>query len=124
MNVLSDLFSLAKPRLSLLVLLTTGAGMFAAAGRLTAVQVVGGLGFTWLMVASANAWNCYLEHQEDALMHRTRLRPLPAGRLRRVTAWRASMVSAVVAFLGLLLTTNLMTAVLGLIAKTRKPPRA
>jgi protoheme IX farnesyltransferase len=73
---------LTKPRLLPLVLFT-GIPVFGmAAGRWPSVQfsalVLLGI---LLAAASANTLNAYIERDKDALMERTRNRPLPAGRL-------------------------------------------
>ena len=80
-GLLRDLVSLTKPRLSALVLVTAGGGLWlsgASQGWTHAVAAVGG---TLMVVAGANALNCYLERDTDAFMARTATRALPMGRL-------------------------------------------
>src|SRR6266446_1308403 len=78
---ISDVAELVKARLTLLVLLTTAVGFYLAApnpvdyGAL--FQVVFGTA-----AAGAAALNQWWERKLDALMHRTRMRPVPAGRMR------------------------------------------
>lgn len=79
---LRDYLSLTKPRIVLLVLITAYTAVRVAAGRelgwpLLLLTIAG----TALAAASANALNCYIDRDIDALMRRTRRRPLPAGRL-------------------------------------------
>jgi protoheme IX farnesyltransferase len=78
----SDYLELTKPRLSFLVLTTTLVGYLVASP--TTFDIVGLaaalLGAT-LVVAGANAMNQVYEREVDALMARTRHRPLPSGRL-------------------------------------------
>ncbi len=71
---------------------------------------------TALVAAGTNAWNQVRERDVDALMHRTRRRPLPSGRLTaRAAAWFASAIT--VGGVGYLAATvNLLTA--GLAALT------
>ena len=73
---------LTKPRILLLVILSALPAMAMAAegwpGTGTAVGVLLGIA---LAAAAANALNCYIERERDALMERTRTRPLPARRL-------------------------------------------
>ena len=76
-----DVASLAKPRLSTLVVCTAAGGMWLAPGHLTAARAAVLLLGTALVVGAANALNNYLERDIDGLMRRTRNRPLPAGRL-------------------------------------------
>jgi protoheme IX farnesyltransferase len=77
-----DWIALTKPRLNLLVLLTTLAGLYLAepSGVGTALLVHTLLGSA-LVAGGASALNQVLERTTDGLMRRTRNRPLPAGRL-------------------------------------------
>jgi protoheme IX farnesyltransferase len=77
---------LAKPRITFMVLVTTATGVFLAPGPHPAALVAAALVGTCLVVAGANALNMYLERDVDALMRRTRNRPLPSGRLPASTA--------------------------------------
>ena len=74
---------LTKPRLNLLVLITTLAGLYLAApqGVPTALLLHTLLGTT-LVAGGAAALNQVWERDTDSLMRRTQTRPLPAGRLR------------------------------------------
>lgn len=78
----ADFWSLTKPRLNFLVLITTMGGLYLAApeGVPLAILVHTLLG-TALVAGGAAALNQVWEWQTDALMRRTSLRPLPAGRL-------------------------------------------
>lgn len=80
---LADWVELTKPRLSSLVLTTTFVGYVIAAlpGQLRPATLVAAMLGTTLVVAGANAMNQVYERRLDALMDRTRDRPLPAGRL-------------------------------------------
>src|SRR5512138_4016272 len=81
-----DLALLAKPRLSGLVVLTTAGGLALAPGAIGGARAVLTVFGTALVVGSANALNNYLERDVDALMRRTRDRPLPAGRVEPLVA--------------------------------------
>jgi protoheme IX farnesyltransferase len=75
-----DLIALTKPRIISLLLVTTIAPMFVAgtpSWSLVLVVFVGG----YLMAGGANAVNMYLDRDIDDRMARTRLRPIPSGRL-------------------------------------------
>ncbi|HET6346256.1 MAG TPA: UbiA family prenyltransferase, partial [Myxococcota bacterium] len=78
---LRDVAALAKPRLSMLVLCTTGVGLWLAPGSLPLGRSLLTLLASALVVGAANGLNCYLERDSDALMRRTRMRPLPARRM-------------------------------------------
>ena len=92
-----DLLALAKPSITLLVLITTTGGLWLAPGALSGVQLAATLLGTIVVVAAANALNCYLERDSDKLMSRTRDRPLPAGRLRPETALYFGLTLAAIA---------------------------
>jgi protoheme IX farnesyltransferase len=77
-----DYLALAKPRLNLLVLITTWAGLYLASPSGLPIGIVlHTLVGTALVAGGAAALNQAWERQTDALMRRTRVRPLPAGRL-------------------------------------------
>jgi protoheme IX farnesyltransferase len=75
-----DLVALTKPRIISLLLVTTIAPMFVAGTPsigLVALVAIGG----YLMAGGANAVNMYLDRDIDDRMARTRLRPIPSGRM-------------------------------------------
>lgn len=85
--VLRDYTALMKPRIIVLLLVTTATTMIVAAphsitAKLVLLTLLGGT----LAAGSANAFNMYVDRDIDALMQRTCLRPVPAGRLRPVQA--------------------------------------
>lgn len=89
-SVVRDFIELTKPRIAVLVLISVAAGAFLA-GELfphrfhwmLLVHAVVGAG---LVAGGASALNQVLERKTDALMVRTRNRPLPAGRLTPAAA--------------------------------------
>ncbi len=77
-----DFLVLTKPRVVLMVLVTTAVGFYLGSpGRPDLLRLLHTLLGTALAAAGTIALNQYLEREGDALMERTRLRPLPAGRL-------------------------------------------
>ena len=108
---------LGKPRITGMVIITFLGGLWLAPGDIAHWRTIMTLIGTALLVAASNALNMYLERDVDALMERTRDRPLPraiglarggAGVRRR--RWPASASPLV--FLG----SNLLTGLLGLLA--------
>ncbi len=85
-GLLGDLLSLTKPRLSALVWLTAGGGVWLAPGAVSGTRAALAIGGTILVVAGANALNNYLERESDRFMARTASRPLPSDRLPPVVA--------------------------------------
>jgi protoheme IX farnesyltransferase len=78
-----DFVALAKPRLNVLVVASTLAGYAMADGEsLGLVRVCGLLLGTGLVAGGASAFNQVMERDLDALMKRTRTRPLPDQRLQ------------------------------------------
>src|SRR5262249_9816970 len=75
---LADLVDLTKPRMSLLVLITTLVGFYmASTNGLRLVLLLHTIIGTALVAGGASALNQYVERELDALMVRTRNRPLP-----------------------------------------------
>ena len=78
----ADYVELAKPRLNLLVVVTSAGGYYLGAGGAPSLfpLVAASVG-TALVAGGASALNQLHERDTDALMDRTRSRPLPAGRI-------------------------------------------
>ena len=112
-SLLRDLVMLTKPRIISLLLVTTVAPMFVAGNPgwlLVVVVTVGG----YLMAGGANAVNMYLDRDIDTQMSRTRLRPLPSGRMgpRAVLAFGVALATAATFLLARF--TNVLAALLAL----------
>jgi heme o synthase len=85
--------ALMKPRIIELLLVTTVPAMVLAANgvpglELTAITLIGGT----LAAGSANALNCYLDRDIDAVMRRTSMRPLARSAPSAVVTPRAALV--------------------------------
>jgi protoheme IX farnesyltransferase len=108
-----DLVALTKPRIISLLLVTTVAPMFVAGSpswwTVLAVTVGG-----YLMAGGANAVNMYLDRDIDDVMARTRLRPIPSGRMTPVAVLAFGVACAAAATWLLAVTTNVLTAALAL----------
>jgi protoheme IX farnesyltransferase len=76
------LYALTKPRVVSLIVFTAVIGMFLATPGMVPAQVLiaGTLGIA-LVAGAAAAVNCLVEQKIDAVMRRTRWRPLPRGEL-------------------------------------------
>ena len=108
-----DYLELSKARIVLMVLITTAAGYLMAAHRIDVALLINTLVGTALVAAGTNALNQYVEREHDAKMRRTRLRPLPDGRITPRAALLFSAAIAVIGTLYLALAVNVLTAVLG-----------
>jgi heme o synthase len=86
-QVARDLVALSKPRVLLMVLASTLTGYFAALdGPPDLSRVMHVLVGTFLAAGGTLALNQYVERDVDALMERTRRRPLPDHRLQPLEA--------------------------------------
>jgi heme o synthase len=79
-SLVRDLISLTKPRIISLLLVTTIAPMFVAGTPSVGLVLLVAIG-GYLMAGGANAVNMYLDRDIDDRMARTRLRPIPSGRM-------------------------------------------
>jgi heme o synthase len=110
-------FRLTKPRIIVLLLITTVPAMALAEGGvpsipLTLATLVGGA----IAAGSANAINCYLDRDVDEVMRRTRSRPLPAHLIDPDNALAFGYILGAVSFLFLATTVNILAATLALSA--------
>ena len=108
-----DLISLTKPRIISLLLVTTVAPKYVAGSpRLMTVCWVSLGGYH--MAGGANAVNMYLDGDIDDVMARTRLRPIPSGRMapRAVIAFGIALATAATYLLAHFV--NVLTAALAL----------
>jgi protoheme IX farnesyltransferase len=115
-GALAPLVQLTKPGVTRLVMATTLAGAIIAPGAVAGARLVWALVGTVLVVASANTLNMYLEGDVDALMARTRNRPIPSGRLAPEVALWFGIALAVLGLPVLALGAGALTALVGAIA--------
>src|SRR5262245_5792174 len=111
----ADYVQLTKPRLNLLVVVTSAVGFYLGAGGLLdplgmAIASIG----TALVAGGAAVLNQVSEKDTDALMERTRSRPLPAGRLTTGDAQRFGVLIAALGLALLAFGSNLLAALLAL----------
>jgi protoheme IX farnesyltransferase len=108
-----DLLALTKPRIISLLLVTTIAPMYVAgspAWTLVLAVFVGG----YLMAGGANAVNMYMDRDIDTEMARTKLRPIPSGRMHAEAVLAFGVLCATTATFLLAHVANVLTAALAL----------
>ena len=115
-SALDPYFELTKPRIVTMVLVTTALGFFVGGHGIDSplILVMTLLG-TALSAGGAGVLNHYLERDVDAVMRRTRDRPLPAGKVSPAAALSLGFAMILAGQVVLVLTVNLLTAWLALI---------
>jgi heme o synthase len=114
-SVFADLVTLTKPRIISLLLVTTVAPMFITPAGLPSLALVlwvmlGG----YLMAGGANAINMWFDRDIDQKMSRTRLRPIPAGRIPPLAGLSYGIALGLLAFIILRYRVNPLSAWLAL----------
>jgi protoheme IX farnesyltransferase len=111
----NDFVALAKPRLNVLVVASSLAGYVMGGGEISdAARVVFTVAGTGLVAGGASAFNQVIERGPDALMRRTRLRPVPDGRLRPAESLLFAALSSAIGLLVLVAGVNLLSALVAL----------
>lgn len=111
----NDFVALAKPRLNVLVVASSLAGYVMGGGDLSnAVRVVFTVVGTALVAGGASAFNQVIERGADSLMRRTRLRPVPDGRLQPAESLVFATALSVFGLLILAAGVNIMSAAVAL----------
>jgi protoheme IX farnesyltransferase len=112
---ISDYVELTKPRITTLVMLTTAAGFFLGSqGAFHLVAFVNTMIGVALLCSGVSTLNEWMERDLDALMRRTMMRPLPAGRLAPRSALLFGIALSVGGELYLALFVNPLSALCGL----------
>src|SRR4051795_12057391 len=112
-QVVADYVTLTKPKVQLLLLLTTVTTMYVAGDpslTLIALTLLGGS----LSAGGAAAVNHYWDRDIDAQMARTATRPVPSGRISPRAALIYGVVLGALSFAELTATVNLLSACLAL----------
>lgn len=105
-----DFVALAKPRVVMMVLITTLVGFYLGShGMPDVLLLLRTLLGTALAAGGTLALNQYMERDLDALMERTRLRPLPDGRLQAGEALAFGLVITLSGLLYLTFAVNLLS---------------
>lgn len=113
---LADFAELAKPRITMLVVVTAAVGFaLGVQGTFDPAFFVALLAGTALVSGGASVLNQYWEREADGRMRRTRSRPLPSGRVAPRDALAFGLLLSA-AGLGLLASLNGLTYFLGVAA--------
>jgi protoheme IX farnesyltransferase len=115
-SLLRDLLALIKPRITLMAMIMALGGFALAPSPNNPFLLCMALCGTALAVGAANTLNMYWERDSDRFMDRTRLRPLPDGRMPPTLALAFGITLQLASILLLSLTVNLLTAALGTLA--------
>ncbi|TWO33779.1 protoheme IX farnesyltransferase [Seonamhaeicola sediminis] len=114
-SVISDFKEITKMGLSLSVVFSSLAGYLLGVDiinfKTLVLLALGG----YFMVGASNAYNQIIEKDLDALMHRTKNRPIPSGRMTVTTAF---IIASIFTLLGIVIlyTINKQTAMFGAIS--------
>ena len=112
---MKDYIALTKPRITWLILMSTGVGYFFGARGgwhfLTLLHTIIGTGLIASGTAALNQW---YERAADAKMKRTQMRPLPSGRISAKNALGFAILISVAGFIELFFAVNALTGWLGL----------
>jgi len=115
LQVLQSYYQLTKPRIILLLLITTAGGMWVAAeGQVNPVLLLITLVSGACASGAANTINCLYDRDIDYIMERTRHRPLPSGRVQPQHALMFAIGLAILSFTLLTVFANLLAACLAL----------
>ena len=110
---LRDYYTLTKPEVNLLILMTTSAGYYLASrGPLRILGLLNTLLGTLLVASGTATLNQWMERVWDGKMRRTASRPLPSGRMSAREAFLFGILLSVAGGLYLLLTVNALSALL------------
>ncbi len=111
--LVADYLTLTKPRVQLLLLLTTVSTMYVAGDPSLSLVLLTCLGGS-LSAGGAGAVNHYYDRDIDVQMARTASRPVPSGRVRPGAALAYGIVLQALSFVLLASAVNLLAAVLAL----------
>jgi heme o synthase len=110
---LRDYYTLTKPEVNLLILMTTSAGYYLASrGPVRIAGLLNTLLGTLLVASGTATLNQWMERVWDGKMRRTASRPLPSGRLTSREALLFGILLSVTGGLYLLVAVNLLSALL------------
>ena len=114
-RTLRSFIVLAKPEITLMVMISAGIASVLASDSLRMIVLVKTVFGTGLLAAGASVLNQYFERELDGRMRRTAKRPLPAEELSPRQALIFGVTVSVSGMLYVLLFLNTLTALLGLL---------
>jgi len=115
-RVVGDLAELVKARLTLLVLLTTAVGFYLGSEPpINYIELLHAVFGTAAAAAGAAALNQWWERRADALMRRTKMRPIPAGRMPPLQALALGVGLSIFGVIYLAIVCNALSAALAAI---------
>src|ERR1700726_2844711 len=113
---LRDYYTLTKPEVNLLILMTTSAGYYLASqGPFRIAGLVNTLIGPLLVASGTATLNQWMERVWDGQMRRTASRPLPSGRLSSREAFLFGMLLSVAGGLYLAVAVNALAALLAIL---------
>ena len=107
---IGDYFALLKPRVMTLVVFTGFAGLAIAPGQIHPLLAAVGIFCIALASGAAGAINMWYDRDIDAVMERTRDRPIPKGRVEPADALTFGVILSVFAVMMMFLATNAVAA--------------
>ena len=107
---IGDFFALLKPRVMTLVVFTGFAGLAIAPGQIHPLLASVGIFCIALASGAAGAINMWYDRDIDAVMERTRDRPIPKGRVEPAEALTFGVILSVFAVMMMFLATNAVAA--------------
>ena len=107
---IGDYFALLKPRVMTLVVFTGFAGLAIAPGQIHPLLAAVGIFCIALASGAAGAINMWYDRDIDAVMERTRDRPIPKGRVEPAEALTFGVILSVFAVMMMFLATNAVAA--------------
>src|ERR1700736_38504 len=112
---LRDYYTLTKPEVNMLILMSTSAGYYLGSrGPLRIGGLINTLVGTLLVASGTATLNQWMERVWDGKMRRTATRPLPSGRLGAREAFRFGVLLSVAGGLYLAATVNILSSLLAI----------
>tara|TARA_B100001057_G_scaffold462257_1_gene515046 strand:- start:1284 stop:2198 length:915 start_codon:yes stop_codon:yes gene_type:complete len=108
----SELFKLMKPRVMSLVIFTCAVGLLSSPGIISTKDAIIGILLVSIGAGAAGALNMWYESDLDALMTRTCLRPIPAGKVNKNQALIFGVTLSIVSVVALDYFANRTSAIL------------